>query len=83
SRTLRHFARLARVYAAWKPYREELVREAAERGLPVVRHPLIHHPEDPVAWGLGRQFMVGPEMLVVPVLDPGRRRVEAYLPQGR
>lgn len=83
SRTLWHFARLARVYAAWKPYREELVREAAERGLPVVRHPLIHHPEDPVAWGLGRQFMVGPEMLVVPVLDPGRRRVEAYLPQGR
>ncbi|ABG05503.1 glycoside hydrolase, family 31 [Rubrobacter xylanophilus DSM 9941] len=81
--TLRHFARLANVYAAWKPYREELVREAAETGLPVVRHPLIHHPDDPEAWGLRSQFMVGAEMMVAPVLDPGRERVEAYLPRGR
>ena len=32
--TLRHFDRFARVYAAWKPYRIELVREAAATGLP-------------------------------------------------
>jgi alpha-glucosidase (family GH31 glycosyl hydrolase) len=45
--TLRHFSRLASVYAAWKPYKMELVREVAETGLPVVRHPLIHSPATP------------------------------------
>ena len=32
--TLTHFARFAKVYAAWKPYRIELVKEASETGLP-------------------------------------------------
>src|SRR5215211_6782542 len=45
--TLPHFSRFARVYAAWKPYRMELVKEAAETGLPVVRHPFVHYPHDP------------------------------------
>jgi alpha-glucosidase len=81
--TLRHFARLAEVYAAWKPYRLELVREAAGTGLPVVRHPFIHYPDDPEVYGLEYQFMVGPELLVAPVLDPGERAVNVYLPAGR
>jgi len=81
--TLRHFSRFARVYAAWKPYRMELVREAAETGLPVVRHPFINYPENPEVYGLEYQFMVGSEFMVAPVLDPGKESVEVYLPAGR
>ncbi len=81
--TLEHFSRFARVYAAWEPYRKELVRDAAENGLPVVRHPFIHYPDDPEVHGLEYQFMVGPEFMVAPVLDPGERSVEVYLPAGR
>ena len=81
--TLRHFSRFARVYAAWKPYRMELVEEAAETGLPVVRHPFVHYPDDPEVLGLEYQFMVGPNLMVAPVLDPGREQVEVYLPAGR
>ena len=81
--TLRHFSRLARVYAAWRPYRTELVREAAETGLPVVRHPFLHYPGDPEVYGLDYQFMVGSELMVAPVLDPGEDTVEVYLPAGR
>jgi alpha-glucosidase len=44
--SLRHFSRFAEVYTAWKPYRKELVRQAAETGLPVVRHPFIHYPDE-------------------------------------
>ena len=80
--SLRHFSRLAKVYAAWKPYRKELVREASETGLPVVRHPFIHYPDDPEVYALDEQFMVGPEFMVAPVLDPGTGRVEVYLPAG-
>lgn len=80
--TLRHFDRFAKVYAAWKPYRKQLVREAAETGLPVVRHPFIHYPDDPEVYGFDRQFMVGREMMVAPVLDRGAEEVEVYLPAG-
>ncbi len=81
--TLGHFSRFAKVYAAWKPYRMELVEEASETGLPVVRHPLIHYPEDPEVYGLRYQFMVGRELMVAPVLHPGENTVEVYLPAGR
>jgi alpha-glucosidase (family GH31 glycosyl hydrolase) len=81
--TLRHFSRFAKVYAAWKPYRAELVREAAGTGLPVVRHPFVHYPHDREVYGLDYQFMVGSELMVAPVLDPGEDGVEVYLPAGR
>ncbi len=81
--TLRHFSRFAKVYAAWGPYREELMQQAAETGLPVVRHPFIHYPDDPEVYGLRYQFMVGTEFMVAPVLDRGAESVEVYLPAGR
>jgi alpha-glucosidase len=81
--TLRHFSRFAKVYAAWEPYRKELVRQAARTGLPVVRHPFVHYPEDPEVYDLRYQFMVGPELMVAPVLDKGADSVGVYLPAGR
>jgi alpha-glucosidase len=81
--TLRHFSRFAKLYAAWKPYRMKLVEEAAETGLPVIRHPFVHHPDDPEVYCLDYQFMVGSEFMVAPVLDPGEDAVEVYLPAGR
>ena len=81
--TRAHFARFAKVYAAWKPYRIELVKEASETGLPVVRHPFVHYPDDSEVLGLEYQFMVGPDLMVAPVLDPNEDTVEIYLPAGR
>jgi alpha-glucosidase len=81
--TLRHFVRFAKIYAAWKPYRMGLVREASETRLPVVRHPFIHYPEDPEVFTLEYQFMVGAGFMVAPVLDPDTDTVEVYLPAGR
>jgi alpha-glucosidase len=60
----------------------ELVEVAAATILPVVRHPFIHYPDDPEVCGLEHQFMVGPDLMVAPVLDPDQRTVEVYLPAG-
>jgi alpha-glucosidase len=60
----------------------ELVKEASEIGLPVVRHPYLHYPDDPEVLNLKYQFMVGPELMVAPVLDPGTDTVKVYLPAG-
>ncbi|GJN37910.1 hypothetical protein PR202_gb26910 [Eleusine coracana subsp. coracana] len=83
ARTLAHFARCARMYRAWEFYRVELVREAAETGLPVARHLFLHYPEDErVQVMTYEQFLVGTEVMVVPVLDKGRSKVTAYFPAG-
>ncbi|KAL5226399.1 hypothetical protein ABZP36_014664 [Zizania latifolia] len=81
SRTLSHFARCAKIYKAWEFYRIQLVEEAAEKGLPVARHLFLHYPEDQRVQRLTyQQFLVGTEMLVVPVLDKGGSTVTAYFP---
>ncbi|GMH18681.1 hypothetical protein Nepgr_020522 [Nepenthes gracilis] len=81
--TLSHFARFAKVYEAWKFYRIQLVKEASQKGLPICRHLVLHYPEDEYVHKLTyQQFLVGTDILVVPVLDNGRRHVKAYFPIG-
>lgn len=81
--TLDAFARWAKVYAALFEYRKQLVDEAARTGLPVVRHPFIHYPDDPNVWAITYQeFMLGPDFLIAPVLDKGASRLKVYLPAG-
>lgn len=79
---LSHFARFSKVYKAWKFYRIQLVKEAAEKGLPVCRHLFLHYPDDEHVHKLSyQQFLVGTEILVVPVLDKGKKHVKAYFPE--
>ncbi len=81
--TLKHFSRFAKIYAAWEPYRRKLVRDAATRGLPVVRAPFLHYPADPKTWTMSyEQFMVGSEFMMAPVVDEGATKATAYLPGG-
>jgi sulfoquinovosidase len=81
--TLAHFNRMARVYQAWAPLRKKLVEEAARNGMPVIRHPFLHYPEDPVTYQLSYQeYLLGSSILVAPVLDPGVKEVHVYLPAG-
>ncbi|CAO2174057.1 unnamed protein product [Urochloa humidicola] len=83
ARSLAHLARCAKMYVAWEFYRAELVAEAAATGLPVARHMFLHYPEDERVLQLTyQQFLVGTEMMVVPVLDKGRSAVRAYFPVG-
>ncbi|OAY68460.1 Alpha-glucosidase YihQ [Ananas comosus] len=79
--TLAHFARCAKIYKAWKFYRVQLVKEAAEKGLPVARHLFLHYPNDENVHKLTyEEFLIGSEILVVPVLDKGKNTVKAYFP---
>ena len=53
--TQAHFVRLCKVFSALSGYRERLMAEAEAHGWPVVRHPLLHHPDDPEAWRVTQQ----------------------------
>ena len=47
----------------------------------VVTRPLwLDFPEDPGAWVDGDSYLLGPDLLVAPVLDQGVDHVDAYLP---
>lgn len=67
---IRHFARFARVYRGLAPIRRALFHEASARGLPVVRHMAMHHPDLVRAWEVHDQFLLGPDLLVAPVVTP-------------
>lgn len=77
------FMRFAKIATALAPYRARLGAEAAEKGLPLIRHMMLEYPEDPEVYKLRYQYMYGSEFLVRPVVDPGVTKVSVYLPAGK
>jgi alpha-glucosidase len=83
SLTARKFAYYAKVHQAWKAYRSILLEEAATKGWPLVRPMAFEFPNDTACWDIGQsQFMLGDEMLVVPVIRPGEENIKCYFPAG-
>ncbi len=64
------------------PYLVATMREVTAHGLPMMRPMLLEFPEDPTAWFLDQQYMLGPDLLVAPVLSASGE-VIFYLPDGK
>ena len=64
------------------PYLEELFREAEGSGAPVWRPLFYEFPDDADAAAVDDQIMLGPSLLVAPVVARGARERELYLPPG-
>jgi alpha-D-xyloside xylohydrolase len=73
-------------WLAWRyqliPYMQVCGLEASQNGLPVMRAMPLAFPDDILAWGFDEQYMLGPALLVVPVLNP-ENTVQFYLPNGK
>jgi alpha-D-xyloside xylohydrolase len=65
-----------------KPYLKGLMDEAHTEGSPVIRTLFYEFPDDARAWDVGDQFLLGPDLLVAPVLQAGARNRRVYLPEG-
>ena len=65
-----------------KPYLTELMKEAHEKGTPVMRPLFYDFPEDAAAWEKEDEYMFGPDVLVAPILYGGMRKRTVYLPAG-
>jgi alpha-D-xyloside xylohydrolase len=63
------------------PYLYSLAHEAHRTGLPVIRAMPLAFPGDPSAVGQDLQYMLGPSLLVAPVVDDSDARA-VYLPAG-
>ena len=65
-----------------KPYITKLMREAHEKGTPVIRPLFYDFPSDKAAWDVEDQYMFGPNLLVAPILYADARTRTVYLPSG-
>jgi alpha-glucosidase (family GH31 glycosyl hydrolase) len=63
------------------PYVLGVIEDSARTGLPVQRSMPLAFPDDPVAHGYGLQYLLGPALLIVPMVQPGTT-VTVYLPKG-
>ncbi|KAJ5688600.1 hypothetical protein N7462_002992 [Penicillium macrosclerotiorum] len=65
-----------------RDYTRGLMKEAHEKGTPVMRTLFYEFPHDPRAWEVETAYMFGSRYLVTPVLQPEQRQIKVYLPVG-
>jgi alpha-D-xyloside xylohydrolase len=77
---------IIREWLAWRyqliPYLQGCAIEASQSGMPVIRAMTLAFPDEPIAWQFEHQYMLGPSLLTVPVIQPGGH-VRFYLPAGK
>lgn len=64
------------------PYLYGLFVEAHRHGTPIMRPLFWHYQNDPVAVATSDQFLLGPDLLVAPILRQGAVARSVYLPRG-
>ena len=64
------------------PYFYNLFYQATATGAPVMRPLVWHYPHDPATFNLNDEFLLGPDLLVAPILAPGLKARAVYLPEG-
>jgi alpha-D-xyloside xylohydrolase len=75
---LRRFTRLK---MSLMPYLAAVAREAHADGVPMMRPMVVEFPDDPGTAYLDRQYMLGPDLLVAPVMSASGE-VTFYVPAG-
>ncbi len=81
--TLLHWTRYAKLHMALVPYLRGLAKEAAATGVPIWRHLAMGSPDETRLWGISDQVLVGPRIVVAPVVSQGATSRPVELPQGR
>jgi alpha-glucosidase (family GH31 glycosyl hydrolase) len=72
----------ARLHHRLMDYGYRYVREAATTGMPIVRPLFLVDPKAPQAWTDWSTYLYGPDIVVSPVWEKGRREAAVYLPSG-
>lgn len=81
--TLAHYRRWASFHLRLFPYLDGASVDAETKGTPLMRALALHYPDDTRAWTTSDQWLLGPSLLVAPVLDAGRTSRGVALPAGR
>jgi alpha-glucosidase len=63
------------------PYLYTQLWRATAEHLPILRPTFFDFGDDPATWADNDEMMVGPDLLVAPVFEPGARKRRCYLPR--
>ncbi|MCQ8895008.1 hypothetical protein NQT62_00980 [Limnobacter humi] len=80
--TLAHWTKAAKLHAAASPLIMRLWQEAQTTGIPPTRGLWFHFPDDDKARNADQEWMLGPDVLVAPVVTQGATSRAVYLPKG-
>ena len=73
---------LLRLRERLTPYILAQMEGATATGVPPMRPIWFDYPEDLDAWSIEDEFLFGPDVLVAPIAELGRRSRRVYLPAG-
>jgi alpha-D-xyloside xylohydrolase len=65
-----------------RDYTRKLMKEAHQKGTPVMRTLFYQFPDDERCWEIADEYMYGDRYLVAPVLYAGMKQRIVYLPRG-
>ena len=80
--TLEHWRKAAELHLKAAPLIMRLWQEAQTTGVPPVRGLWVEYPKDERARQEDQQWLLGPSVLVAPVVEQGASTRNVYLPQG-
>lgn len=81
--TMAHWSRYAKLHIALAPYLRTLAQVAHDTGIAIMRPLAVMFPDDLALWPIADEYMLGPSMLVAPVLVEGATSRNVVLPKGR
>ncbi len=79
--TIKHFAWCTRIHTMLYEYLKLAIEENSLKGIPVMRPLFIHYEEDNNTHDLKYQYLLGRDLLVAPVYNPGENIRKLYLPE--
>ncbi|HEX8975639.1 MAG TPA: TIM-barrel domain-containing protein [Solirubrobacteraceae bacterium] len=82
AQTVRVYNRLAELHLAAVPLIERLWRQAESTGIPPTRPLWLAYPGDRSTWTQDQEWLLGPDVLVAPVVQPGASSRSVYFPAG-
>ncbi len=72
----------ARIHKHLVDYSYKCAQEAHKTGMPIVRPLFVVESKSAEAWSNWWTYQYGPDILVSPIWEKGKRRQEVYLPSG-
>ena len=79
---LANWRRYTKLHTALYPYLLAAQSRYRRSGMPLMRHLMLVEPRDPRAVAADDEFLLGPDLLAAPVLEPGVTTRSLYLPRG-
>jgi alpha-glucosidase (family GH31 glycosyl hydrolase) len=80
---LANWRRYAKLHTQLYPYLAAATRAYRRRGMPPMRQLALAYPRDRRGAGIDDEFLLGPDLLVAPVLEPAMDERALYVPPGR